>query len=201
MNNIIKALLGTSYKSITPPSNSVLQKPQVLIDINPKTPRKPKSTPSNTIAKKQTKVSKSEDPITEKEIQAAMKRIKKVEAEARKRLVEEELKIQGTATKSTKSAALKAVKSEAPKKKQPIPNHVKTLLWNHWVGCDKAEAFCLCCKVTKISIRSFHAGHIIAESKGGDMTVKNLKPICGPCNLSMGSMNMDEFIKKFGLGK
>jgi 5-methylcytosine-specific restriction endonuclease McrA len=192
MNNIIKALLGTSYKSITPSSNTTLQKPQILIDVNPKPPRKPKSTVS-VVPKKQTKVSKSEDAITEKEIQAAMKRIKKVEAEARKRLAEEELKTQSI----TKNVVPKA----SPKKKQPIPNHVKTLIWNHWVGCDKAETFCLCCKVTKISIRSFHAGHIVAESKGGDMTVKNLKPICGPCNLSMGSMNMDEFIKKFGLGK
>lgn len=184
MNNILKTILGgtklyTNKAEITPP---------VLIDIKPKSNNKIKAKP---YVKKNI-----EDPITEKEIQAAMKRIKKIEAEARKRIVEEELKSQNVTfkAKSTKSEALK------PKKKS-IPSHVKTLIWNHWVGHDKAEAFCLCCKVTKISIRSFHAGHIIAESKGGDMTVKNLKPICGPCNHSMGSMNMDEFIKKFGLGK
>jgi 5-methylcytosine-specific restriction endonuclease McrA len=192
MNNIIKALLGTTYK----PTNSLsnIQKPQITIDINPKPPRKPRKNNTETVTKTQPKVQKIEDPITEKEIQAAMKRIKKVEAEARKRLAEEELKGQNTTSKNT------VIKSKAPKK-QPIPNHVKTLIWNYHVGADKAESFCLCCKVTKISIRSFHAGHIIAESKGGDMTVKNLKPICGPCNHSMGSMNMDEFIKKFGLGK
>lgn len=185
MNNIIRALLGTTYKNINPIPSPNLQKPQILIDINPKPPRKPKSA---TISK----VKKAEDPITEKEIQVAMKRIKKIDAEARKRLAEEEL-----------NTSPKPVKTSVKKKnsKQPIPNHVKTLIWNYWISSDKAEAYCLCCKVTKISIRSFHAGHIVAESKGGDMTVKNLKPICGPCNLSMGSMNMDEFIKKFGLGK
>ena len=179
MNSILKALLGTNKPNIIKPE---------IIEIKRKAPRTPKVNNKD--------IKKSEDAITEKEIQAAMKRIKKVEAEARKRIAEEELRSMTPQSAAPKSAA----KSTAPKK-QPIPNHVKTLLWNHWVGCDKAETYCLCCKVTKISIRSFHAGHIIAESKGGDMTVKNLKPICGPCNLSMGSTNMDEFIKKFGLGK
>ncbi len=187
MNNIFKALLGTKLP------NSIPSKPQpVLIEINPKPPRKPRKT----TPKKQVSFNNSEEPITEKEIQAAMKRIKKIEAEARKRLAEEELKSHSVSSKNTTDKS----KSVKPKK-QPIPSHVKTLIWNHHIGYDKAESFCLCCKVTKISIRSFHAGHIIAESKGGDMSVKNLKPICGPCNHSMGSMNMDEFIKKFGLGK
>jgi len=184
MNSILKALLGTNKPNIIKPE---------IIEIKRKAPRTPKANNKD--------IKKSEDAITEKEIQAAMKRIKKVEAEARKRIAEEELKNHNSAMSTAKNIAKSVVpKSKAPKK-QPIPNHVKTLLWNHWVGCDKAETYCLCCKVTKISIRSFHAGHIIAESKGGDMTVKNLKPICGPCNLSMGSRNMDEFIKKFGLGK
>jgi hypothetical protein len=186
MNNILKALLGSKL-----PNPSVSKTSPVLIEINPKPPRKPRQ---NTV-KKQSNVKNSEDVITEKEIQIAMKRIKKIEAEARKRLAEEELKELKPVTKNENK------KETTKKKKQPIPSHVKTLIWNHWIGHDKAEAFCLCCKVTKISIRSFHAGHIIAESKGGDMTVKNLKPICGPCNHSMGAMNMDEFIKKFGLGK
>lgn len=190
MNSILKALLGTKLPNPNP------SKPQpVLIEINPKAPRKPRQT----ISKKQVSFKSSEEPITEKEIQAAMKRIKKIEAEARKRLAEEELKSQNTISKDMKNISEKS-KSVKPKK-QHIPSHVKTLIWNHWIGHDKAEAFCLCCKVTKISNRSFHAGHVVAESKGGDMSVKNLKPICGPCNHSMGSMNMDEFIKKFGLGK
>ena len=46
---------------------------------------------------------------------------------------------------------------------------------------------------------SFHCGHIIAVSKGGDTTCDNLKPICQSCNSSMGNMNMNNFIKKYGL--
>ena len=45
---------------------------------------------------------------------------------------------------------------------------------------------------------SFHCGHIIAESKGGELSVNNLKPICQSCNSSMGTQNMDEYIKKYG---
>ena len=144
MNNILKALLGTNYKptNITPN----LQKPQITIDINPKPPRKPRKNTTETVSKTQPKVQKIEDPITEKEIQAAMKRIKKVEAEARKRLAEEELKIQSACPKSSKNP---------PKKKQPIPNHVKTLIWNHWVGCDKAEAFVCVVKSRKFLYARF----------------------------------------------
>ena len=52
---------------------------------------------------------------------------------------------------------------------------------------------CLCCKKEKIDIRNFHCGHVIAESKGGDLTIKNLRPICAPCNASMGTMSMNDF--------
>ena len=36
---------------------------------------------------------------------------------------------------------------------------------------------------------SFHCGHIIAEAKGGETIVSNLKPICQNCNSSMGTTN------------
>ena len=44
---------------------------------------------------------------------------------------------------------------------------------------------------------SFHCGHVIPECKGGKTNLSNLKPICQTCNLSMGTKNMDEFMKKF----
>ena len=46
----------------------------------------------------------------------------------------------------------------------------------------------------------FHCGHIISEFNGGNLDVENLKPICQPCNSSMKTMNMDEFIKKYKIG-
>ena len=45
----------------------------------------------------------------------------------------------------------------------------------------------------KISKNNFEAGHIIAESKGGETTLDNLRPICKSCNSSMGSKSWSEY--------
>jgi len=193
----------------------------------------------------------------EAEILAAMKRIKFIEAEARRRLLEEQEKKESlkppkpmikkskvsedpeppkkvSAPKTPKdlkglgnpkdsvpvAEAPKPLKvskdskdpkdlkglgnpedSKTPKKKQAIPHHIKTLVWNKWVGEKVAETKCLACKITGISIRHFHCGHYISEANGGDMSITNLRPICANCNLSMSTMNMSEYIKKFGLDK
>jgi hypothetical protein len=83
------------------------------------------------------------------------------------------------------------------RKKKPIPKHVKTLVWNKYIGADKAKAPCMSCRQEEIGIRSFHCGHVLAESKGGDMTINNLRPICAACNGSMGTMSMNEFTSQF----
>jgi len=83
------------------------------------------------------------------------------------------------------------------KTKVAIPKHVKTLVWNKYIGSDKAEAPCVSCRTQKISIRDFHCGHVLAEANGGDSTINNLRPICAPCNLSMGKRSMNEFTQEF----
>ena len=65
-----------------------------------------------------------------------------------------------------------------------------------YVG-DKVSTKCLCCKKRDIHIRHFHCGHVIAKSEGGDFNVKNLRPICAQCNLSMGTMSMNEYTKTY----
>jgi len=82
------------------------------------------------------------------------------------------------------------------KKKKSIPAAIKRLVWHRWIGEEIGKTKCLCCNVTDINQMSFNCGHIIAESKGGETIVSNLKPICQNCNSSMASMNMDEFMKK-----
>jgi hypothetical protein len=82
-------------------------------------------------------------------------------------------------------------------KRKAIPKHIKTLVWNKYIGADIASADCVSCRSMKISNRSFHCGHVIAESKGGDMTINNLRPICEACNGSMGTKSMNEFTKEF----
>ena len=78
-----------------------------------------------------------------------------------------------------------------------IPKSIKTLVWNKHIGPDVATAKCVSCRTEAISIRSFHCGHVIAESKGGDTNIANLRPVCAACNLSMGVMSMNEFTTKF----
>jgi 5-methylcytosine-specific restriction endonuclease McrA len=82
-------------------------------------------------------------------------------------------------------------------RKKAIPKHIKTLVWNTHVGVENLEAKCFSCRVEKIDARYFQCGHVIAESKGGDLTIKNLRPICGPCNSSMGTKSMNEFTKEY----
>ena len=37
----------------------------------------------------------------------------------------------------------------------------------------------------EINVFDFHVGHDVPESKGGELDINNLKPICTRCNLSM----------------
>jgi hypothetical protein len=82
-------------------------------------------------------------------------------------------------------------------KKKSIPKTLKRLVWDKWVGKDIGTTKCLCCNHIEIRQIEFHCGHIIAESNGGETNVDNLKPICAQCNLSMKTMDMNEFKKKF----
>jgi hypothetical protein len=87
--------------------------------------------------------------------------------------------------------------AQSKKKKEKIPGHIKTLVWSKYIGSSVPEAKCYCCKHERVEIRSFECGHVIAEAKGGQLTLDNLRPICKGCNSSMGTMSMDEYAQKF----
>lgn len=65
--------------------------------------------------------------------------------------------------------------------------------WYHYIGEAKGEAYCLCCDIVKINQFTFHSGHIVPASLGGDCSIDNILPICAPCNLSMSTCYMDDF--------
>ena len=69
------------------------------------------------------------------------------------------------------------------------------VVWNTNIGEDIGKSKCMCCNSTDITQMSFNCGHIVAEANGGDTIVSNLKPICQNCNSSMGTKNMDDFMK------
>ena len=63
------------------------------------------------------------------------------------------------------------------------------------IGSDH-ESICKFCNIHKIYISNFHTGHIISKKNGGTSEIKNLYPLCGTCNTSMGSLDMDIYIQK-----
>ena len=85
--------------------------------------------------------------------------------------------------------------------KKSIPKVLKDLVWITWVGDRIAVTKCLCCETNEIRMNNFHCGHVLAESDGGTLSVDNLKPICAPCNLSMGSEHMESFKERCGFVK
>lgn len=90
-------------------------------------------------------------------------------------------------------------KKKVSKRKKTIPKNIKNMVWDKYFGENIGRHLCYCCKKNWIRQNSFEAGHFTAESKGGATNVENLRPICKECNSSMGSKDMGEFMKEFGL--
>lgn len=82
-------------------------------------------------------------------------------------------------------------------KKKSIPKAIKNNVWNLYFN-NLAEGFCKICKCRLIR-DNWECGHIIAESKGGETIVSNLTVLCSQCNKSMGSNNLEDFMKKYGI--
>ena len=83
-------------------------------------------------------------------------------------------------------------------KREQLPKTVRNALWINYYD-DRRVGMCQCCKREQISIGNFQAGHIVAHANGGKTTLDNLVPICTLCNLSMGTHNLNDFIKKYNL--
>jgi hypothetical protein len=120
-------------------------------------------------------------------------------AKSKKKEVVKEKKEQEKKEQSKKEKVVKEKKGpeeqEKKKKKKPISATMKKLVWNINIGEAIGKAKCLCCNSTDITQMSFNCGHIIAEANGGETIVSNLKPICQNCNSSMGTKNMEDFMK------
>jgi len=82
--------------------------------------------------------------------------------------------------------------SNASTKRKTIPKAVKITLWNKYFGEDHAKGTCNVCQ-REIKMTEFDAGHIVAVANGGSDNLDNLAPVCGTCNKSMGTQNLQEF--------
>jgi hypothetical protein len=81
-----------------------------------------------------------------------------------------------------------------------LPKKLREQVWNTYIGSNIGKSSCLCCKTSEITQMNFHYGHIISSYNNGSDDLTNLLPICSLCNSSMGTMNMDEFMKKYNIG-
>lgn len=82
-------------------------------------------------------------------------------------------------------------------KRNNIPLKVRQMTWRKYIG-DTMDGKCWCCDYS-ISIENWHAGHVIAYSKGGPNSVDNLRPLCQGCNLSMGNRPMQDYVNEHKL--
>lgn len=106
----------------------------------------------------------------------------------------------------TKNVSNLTIEVENPKpkrsggraKKERIPATVRNIVWvSHFQASKKGQ--CWLCKVEDISSANFECGHVISEKNGGKPTIDNLRPICGFCNKSVGTMNMEDFKRKYNI--
>ena len=64
-------------------------------------------------------------------------------------------------------------------KKERIPTALRRMV------IERDGYYCVYCD-ENLENSEIHLDHVIPESKGGTLTIDNLKPICARCNLSMG---------------
>ena len=102
-----------------------------------------------------------------------------------------------TSNDASNTASTTNASGSKKKKKAKIPQALRTATWIEYIGEENSQAKCLCCKTAVISVFNFHCAHVISESKGGELTLENLRPVCGACNLSMGMVNMEDFANSY----
>ena len=102
-----------------------------------------------------------------------------------------------TSNDATSPATTTNASTSKKKKKAKIPQALRTATWIEYIGEENSQAKCLCCKTAVISVFNFHCAHVISESKGGQLTLENLRPVCGACNLSMGMVSMEDFANSY----
>jgi hypothetical protein len=88
--------------------------------------------------------------------------------------------------------------SQDKAKRKTLPQKLRSLVWNKYIGKECGIGKCWCCKSKDIEQMEFQCGHVDSVKNGGSNDINNLRPICAPCNLSMGSTNMFDFMKILG---
>ncbi len=78
---------------------------------------------------------------------------------------------------------------------------VRNSVWDTYVGATQIIGICACCNTELILYGNFVCRHVQPRSKNGKTTIQNLRPICGICNKSLGTHNMEDFMATYGFLK
>tara|TARA_Y100000389_G_C17382714_1_gene475268 strand:+ start:690 stop:1073 length:384 start_codon:yes stop_codon:yes gene_type:complete len=84
-------------------------------------------------------------------------------------------------------------------KKENIPKKVRCEVWRRYVGEQfRGKCWTSWCSNALCCLDSWEVGHNIPESKGGTLSLDNLRPICSDCNKGMGDrMSIEEWDERF----
>ena len=73
-----------------------------------------------------------------------------------------------------------------------VPKMIRAEVWKKYHG-QSINGACYCCNKPLDALETWNAGHVIPKAYGGPNTVENLRPICIPCNMDMGTENLYVF--------
>jgi hypothetical protein len=134
-------------------------------------------------------IPKAEIPNGKAKVESKKSKEKLNEKDEQKSAQNEQIDNTGTSTIGSKE------------KTKKIPAAVRKIVWHTYIGKDNATGKCLVCNSEDISYTNFECGHVKSRANGGDITIENLRPICGNCNKSISGNDMDEFMDKFKIKK
>lgn len=84
------------------------------------------------------------------------------------------------------------------KSRARFPQRVRALVWQTWCGKVYSHKCTIAwCNSTMEILGAWHVAHVTSVISGGTDAIDNLRPVCGACNLSMGTQNLIDFEKHF----
>jgi len=88
------------------------------------------------------------------------------------------------------------------KVKREKNNHIKSAVWDNYIGKEIGQYPCLLCRVIHITQLTFQCGYGNPISRGGSEVLENLLPICSVCNSNLCCTNnpktINEYLKSIG---
>lgn len=78
------------------------------------------------------------------------------------------------------------------------PRALRQQIWIHYNGQNFHGRCAVPWCTNPLTVFTFEAGHNIPYSRGGTTTLDNMRPLCNPCNSSMGNAYTIDEWSRFG---